>query len=92
MGWADSVVFVMAVQFGGSVRVTLVRLEARRRPFRFISVWVVWILLGSIFYVLILSRPTVYKLPGERPRACLFWVLCGAVVFCGCHGKGRAKS
>ena len=64
MGWAESDVFVMAVQFEGSVRIALVRLEARRRPFRFISVWVVWILLGSVLYCCRLSSPTVRNLSG----------------------------
>ena len=73
------------------MHIALIRLEARRRPFRFISVWVVWALLCSILYVFVLSSPTVHNVPGERPRACPLWGWCGAVVFCGCHGKGHVE-
>ena len=46
MGWEGAVGCLVAVGLGGTVRVAVIRREARGRPFRFMSVWVVWVCLA----------------------------------------------
>ena len=48
----------------GSVFIVFVRFEGRRRPFRFISVGVLWFLLGSVLYGFVASRPAIYNILG----------------------------
>ena len=81
MGWAESVGCGMSVGLGGSVYIVLVRREARRRPFRFITVCLVWVCLGLVLEDF--SRPTVYNILGRRPRALLLGGG-GGQLFCGC--------
>ena len=51
------------------MHIASIRLEARRRPFRFISVWVVRVLLGSIlpfsFFRALLSTNSLVSGPGH---------------------------
>ena len=73
------------------MRIVLLCLQARRRSFRFICVWVVWVLLDSVLCCVFLRVTFGATSLGERPRACQFWNWCGAVVFRGCVGEGVSR-
>ena len=51
VGWVERNLFgLFWLSVGDSVCIVLLRREARRRPFRFISVWVGWVQLSSAFF------------------------------------------
>ena len=58
VGWAGRGLLVLLwLSVWDSVCIVLLRRGARRRPFRFISVWVAWVLLSSALYGFVASRP-----------------------------------